>query len=244
MRYEQDDPMVHRLLGVERLPDVATVSRTLASLYTSSITLLRRFSRQRVLEQLRVFGLARVQEIKAILPRCIIEARLDSAFFNEEIVGLLDTEGVAFTIGVPYERFTEFKGVVNRPKRWRQLNERCEFFEIHWKPKRWNENYRFVFIRTCKRRQYKEPVQLDVFIPYEYGYDSKVIITNMRLSAKKVMNFHNGRGAQKGMFAEFNSQTQMDYIPTCRQAGNLVYRLSAMLTHNLNREMQMIAYEQ
>ena len=28
MRYYQDDPMVRRLLGLERLPDVATVSRT------------------------------------------------------------------------------------------------------------------------------------------------------------------------------------------------------------------------
>ena len=32
MRYYQDDPMVRRLLGLERLPDVATVSRTLAGL--------------------------------------------------------------------------------------------------------------------------------------------------------------------------------------------------------------------
>ena len=32
MRYYQDDPMVRRLLGLERLPDVATVSRTLANL--------------------------------------------------------------------------------------------------------------------------------------------------------------------------------------------------------------------
>ena len=52
MRYYQDDPMVCRLLGLDRLPDVATVSRTLANLDDSSVTHLRRLSRQRVLEQL------------------------------------------------------------------------------------------------------------------------------------------------------------------------------------------------
>ena len=32
IRYYQDDPMVQRLLGLSRLPDVATVSRTLAGM--------------------------------------------------------------------------------------------------------------------------------------------------------------------------------------------------------------------
>jgi hypothetical protein len=151
MRYYQDDLMVRRLLGLERLPDVATVSRTLASLDDRSVTHLRRLVRQRVLEQLGSLGLARVtldfdgsvlstgrfaegtavgfnrkkkgqrsyyplfctvaqtgqvldvwhrpgnvhdsngakafilacvREIRAILPYCLIEARMDSAFFR------------------------------------------------------------------------------------------------------------------------------------------------------------------
>ena len=297
---------MRRLLGVERLPDVATVCHTLASLDTTRVTQLRRLSRQRVLDQLhdrsfarvtldfdgsvlstgrfaegtavgfnrkkkgqrsyyplfctvaqtgqvldmwhrpgnvhdsngaQAFILACVQEIKGVLPRCIIEARMDSAFFSDEIVALLDAEGVQFTLSVPFERFAELKGLVKARKRWRHLGERCEFFETHWKPKRWDEKYRFVFIRTYNRRQYKGPLQLDLFIPYEYGYDFKVIVTNKGLSARKVMSFHNGRGAQEGIFAELKSQSQMDYIPTRRQAGNQVYILSAILAHNLNREI-------
>jgi hypothetical protein len=41
MCYYSDDPMVHRLLGLERLPDVATVSRALAGLDKRSVTRLR-----------------------------------------------------------------------------------------------------------------------------------------------------------------------------------------------------------
>ena len=49
--------------------------------------------------------------------------------------------------------------------------------------------------------------------------------------------FHNGRGAQEGVFAELKSQTQMDYVPTRTKAGNQAYLFSAVLAHNLNREM-------
>jgi len=52
--------MVHRLLGLERLPDVATVSRTLAALDATGVANLRRLVRQRVLDQLGALGLARV----------------------------------------------------------------------------------------------------------------------------------------------------------------------------------------
>jgi hypothetical protein len=313
MRYYQDDPMVRRLLGLERLPDVATVSRTLANLDDKSVTDLRRLSRQRVLEQLSRLRLARItldfdgsvlstgrfaegtavgfnrkkkgqrsyyplfctiaqtgqvldvwhrpgnvhdsngaksfilaciREIQAILPHCIIEARMDSAFFSDDIVSMLDTEGVQFTISVPFERFSALKALIENRKRWRCLNGQWSFFETNWKPSSWNDRYRFVFIRTMNRQQYKGAIQLDLFIPYEYGYDFKVIVTNKQLSAKKAVTFHNGRGAQEGVFAELKSQTQMDYVPTRTKAGNQVYLLSAVLAHNFNREMQMHCYAQ
>jgi len=60
MRYYQDDPMVHRLLGLTRLPDVATVSRTLAGVDEDSVAQLGRLVRQRVLDQLGRLDLARI----------------------------------------------------------------------------------------------------------------------------------------------------------------------------------------
>jgi hypothetical protein len=313
MRYYRDDPMVRRLLGLDRLPDVATVSRTLAGMDNRSVDKLRRFNRQQVLQRVGDLSLARItldfdgsvlatgrfaegtavgfnrkkkgqrsyyplfctlaqtgqvldvwhrpgnvhdsngakafildciHEISAVLPRATIEVRMDSAFFSDAIVSMLNAEGVEFSISVPFERFTELKDMIERRKRWRYLGDRCDFFENLWKPKRWQTKQRFLFIRTGNRKQYKEPVQLDLFIPYEYGYDFKVIVTNKRLGARKVLSYHNGRGAQEGIFAELKSQTQMDYVPTRRQAGNQVFVLAAMLAHNLNREMQMLAGEQ
>jgi hypothetical protein len=310
IRYYRDDPVVHRLLGVKRLPDVATVSRSLAGMDARSVEKLRRLNRQQVLQRIEDLGLARItldfdgsvlstsrfaegtavgfnrrkkgqrsyyplfctiaqtgqafdvwhrpgnvhdsngaeafilaciHEIRTIAPRAIIEVRMDSAFFSDAIVGRLENEGVEFTISVPFERFAKLKHIVEGRKRWRHLDQRCHFFEMRWKPNSWQRKQRFVFIRTRNRKQHKEPLQLDMFIPYEYGHDFKVIVTNKRINAKKALAFHNGRGSQEGIFAELKSQAQMDYIPTRRQAGNQVYLLAAMLAHNLSREMQMMA---
>ncbi len=191
----------------------------------------------------RAFILACVREIKAIMPRCVIEARMDSAFFSDDIVRMLDTEGVEFTISVPFERFVALKTLIENRRRWCHLNGQWSFFETNWKPASWNERYRFVFIRSQNRKQYKGAVQLDLFIPYEYGYDFKVIVTNKQTCAKKALTFHNGRGAQEGVFAELKSQTQMDYVPTRTKAGNQTFLLSAVLAHNLNRERQMLCYD-
>jgi hypothetical protein len=309
----RDDPVVHRLLGVKRLPDVATLSRSLAGMDARSVEKLRRLNRQQVLQRIEDLGLARItldfdgsvlstsrfaegtavgynrrkkgqrsyyplfctvaqtgqaldvwhrpgnvhdsngaeafilaciREVRAIAPRATIEVRMDSAFFSDAIVSRLESEGVEFTISVPFERFAKLKGIVEGRKRWRHLDQRCSFFDKQWKPDSWQKKQRFIFIRTCNRKQHKGPLQLDMFIPYEYGYEFKVIVTNRSLSAKKALAFHNGRGSQEGIFAELKSHAQMDYIPTRRQAGNQVYLLAAMLAHNLSREMQMVANNQ
>ena len=308
MRYYRDDPLVKRLLGVSRLPDVATVSRTLAGMDGRSVEQLRGVNRQRVLARLQDLRLSRVtldfdgsvlatgrfaegsavgfnrkkkgqrsyyplfctvaqtgqvldvwhrpgnvhdsngakafietcvRAVRAVLPHGIVEVRMDSAFFSDSIVGMLDALGVEYTISVPFERFVALKSLVENRKRWHSLNERWSFFEAQWKPKSWHRRHRFVCVRQRNRVQYKDPVQLHLFIPYEHGYDFKVIVTNKRVSAKKVLTLHNGRGAQEGVFAELKSQTQMDYVPTRKLAGNQVYVLAALLAHNLNREMQM-----
>ncbi len=310
LRYYRDDPVVHRLLGVKRLPDVATLSRTLAGMDTCSVEKLRQLNRQQVLQRMEEMGLARItldfdgsvlstcrfaegtavgfnrrkkgqrsyyplfctvaqtgqaldvwhrpgnvhdsngaeafilaciREVRATAPRATIEVRMDSAFFSDAIVSRLESEGVEFTISVPFERFAKLKGIVEGRKRWRHLDQRCSFFDKQWKPDSWQKKQRFIFIRSCNRKQHKGPLQLDMFIPYEYGYDFKVIVTNKGLSAKKALAFHNGRGSQEGIFAELKSHAQMDYIPTRRQAGNQIYMLAAMLAHNLSREMQMMA---
>ena len=308
LRYYQDDEMVKRLLGLKRLPDVATVSRGLANADERSVENVRAENRDVALDRLASLSLARVTmdfdgsvqstgrhaegtavgfnkkkkgrrsyyplfctigqtdqvldvyhrsgnvhdsngakdfivqcilEVRRVLPNAHIEVRIDSAFFNEDIAKALTALGVEFTISVPFERFAQLKTLIEGRKRWHRLNSEVSYFETKWKPKSWNKRYRFLFIRKQVKKQNKAPIQLDLFVPRELGYEFKVIVTNKSISAAKVVAFHDGRGSQEGIFAELKSDYQMGYIPVTTRVGNQLYLFSAILAHNLNRELQM-----
>ena len=305
-----DDPMVKRLLGLSRLPDVATLSRALAQADRRSVEKFRALVRELAVERLRQLKLQRVTldfdgsvqstsrwaegtavgfnkkkkgarsyyplfctiaqtgqvldvlhrpgnvhdsngaqafvlecigRLREALPGVKIEIRMDSAFFSHQMAETLHSHRVEFTVSVPFERFVELKVMIEGRLRWRRFNDEWSFFETPWKPKSWHRRYRFVFLRHKVPQQHKEPIQLDLFIPHQWGYDFKVILTNKHIRMKKVVAFHNGRGAQENLFGELKSQCQMDYIPVRTLAGNQTYLLCAILAHNLARELQMVA---
>ncbi len=308
--FYRDDPLVRRVLGLNRLPDVSTISRSLKQADKQSVENLRQMLRQMIFERLRILNLHRItldfdgsvqstgrfaegtavgfnkkkkgarsyyplfctiaqtgqvldflhrpgnvhdsrgaetfilaciMAIRNVLPDVRIEVRMDSAFFSDQIITSLYAWGIEFTVSVPFERFSELKCMIEARKRWHRLNRDVTYFETPWKPKSWNQRYRFIFIRTRMKKQYKGAVQLDLFIPYDYGYDFKVIITNKQTRTRSVAAFHDGRGSQEGIFGELKSQCNMGYVPVRTLVGNQVYLLAGLFAHNLTRELQMAA---
>jgi hypothetical protein len=187
----------------------------------------------------REFILQCVQQVRSSLPGVTIEVRMDSAFFSDEIVSALDTKGVEFSISVPFERFVELKQMIEGRKRWYSINSEVSYFETPWKPKSWPRCCRFLMIRTETKKQQKGPIQLDLFEPYEYGYEFKVIVTNKHLTAAAVVEYHGGRGSQEGIFGELKTDCQMGYIPVRRRLGNELYLLANLFAFNLIRDLQM-----
>ena len=307
-RFYNDDPIVLRLLQLQRLPHVATISRVLAKITQTMIDQLRHLLRSLVLQRLAGLGLRRItldfdgsvlgtnrwaegtavgfnrkkkgqrsyyplfctiaqtdqvfdflyrsgnvhdsngarefilaciQAIRAALPGVHIEVRMDSAFFSDDIVTPLHNLGVEFTISVPFERLPQLKDIIERRRIWWRVNAAVSYFEPKWKPEKWNRPFRLLVVRTYTPVRSKEPVQLDLFIPYDYSYKFQVVVTNKTIAARHVVAFHHGRGAQEAVFAELKSQGQMDYIPTRTLVGNQTYLLAAVLAYNLNRELQM-----
>ena len=308
-QHYEDDPLVKRLLGLKRLPDVGTLSRALKEADAKSISNLRRLLREFVTDRLKAsllvritldfdgsvqstgrcaegtavgfnkkkkgarsyyplfctiaqtaqvfdflhrsgnvhdsngaaeFILSCIQRVRDAIPWGVhIEVRMDSAFFSDELVQALEGEGVEFTISVPFERFVELKQMIEKRKRWKSVGADVSYFESDWKPHSWNDRFRFLFIRTRSKKQRKGPVQLDLFVPYEYGYEFKVIVTNKTANVKTVVSYHEGRGAQEGIFAELKTNCHMDYVPVRRLLGNQLYLLAGLFAHNLSRELQM-----
>ena len=70
-----------------------------------------------------------------------------------------------------------------------------------------------------------------------------VIVTNKRgRTARSVVAFHEGRGAQESIFAELKSQCHMETTPVKTKVGNQICLLATLLAHNLTRELQMIVH--
>ena len=187
----------------------------------------------------REFILQCVRQVRNVLPGVILEVRMDSAFFSDEIITALNEQGVELSISVPFERFVELKQMIERRQRWSEINGELSYFETDWKPKSWPHRCRFVMIRTRVKQQQKGPVQLDLFEPYQYGYEFKVIVTNKQLGAAALVDYHGGRGSQEGVFGELKTQCQMDYIPVRRRCGNETYLLASLFAFNLIRDLQM-----
>jgi hypothetical protein len=303
-----DDPLVQRVLGLKRLPDVSTISRMLKEADQHSIDKLRQFLTDLVLERIssltlprvtldfdgsvqstkrraegtaigfnkkkkgarsyyplfctlaqtgqvlnflhrsgnvrdsngaREFILHCVRQVRDRLPGAIIEVRMDSAFFSDEIVTALNAQDIEFSISVPFERFVELKQMIERRQRWYAIDDELSYFETEWKPKSWPRRCRFVMIRTRAKQQQKGPVQLNLFEPYQYGYEFKVIVTNKALIASTLVDYHGGRGSQEGVFGELKTQCQMDYIPVRQRCGNETYLLASLFAFNLIRDLQM-----
>jgi hypothetical protein len=308
IRFYKHDPLIKRVLGLNMLPDVSTVSRILATADERCVQNLRRLCRELIILRLRTCSLARItldfdgsvfstkrhaensavgfnkkhkgwrsyyplfctiaqtgqvfdllhrsgnvhdshdaqafiasciDEMRLALPGVIIEVRMDSAFFSKDIVSMLVNRSIHFTISVPFERLVELKRKIESRMRWTACDVNTAFFEETWKPKSWERTCRFIFVRTREAVQSKEPIQLDLFIPQEFGYAHKVILTNKITSAAQVIDFHNGRGSQENVFAELKTDANMAYIPFNRLVPNKTYLLSAVLAHNLSREFQM-----
>ena len=177
--------------------------------------------------------------VRSVLPNACVEVRIDSAFFGQTMVQLFSDLGTEFSISVPFHRFVDLKELIEARTQWNRLNSDVSYFELSWKPKSWRQTGRFLVVRTRTAIRQRGPVQLDLFVPQEYGYEFKVIVTNKRTQAHSIAAFHNGRGAQEAIFAELKSQGQLGYVPTRKWIANQVFLLASVLAHNLCRELQM-----
>lgn len=313
--YFADDPMMCRILGVPRLPDVATVSRTLAAGSASCVEGLRRLLRELVLERIaklqpatvtldfdgsvqstrrhaegsavgynkkrkgarsyfpllctiaqtdqfldlhhrpgnvhdsrgaETFVEAMISLVRGVLPHARLEVRFDSAFFSESLLELLERLGAEYSVSVPFERFPGLRArILRRTNGWQRIDDERSFVEPDWRPKSWSksDSRRFIAIRTRRPVRRKGPLQLDLFEPRDHEYEYKVFVTNKTVGASAAMLFHNGRGNQESVIGEGKQWAAFDYVPCRRLVANQLYSVSALLTHNLGRELQMAVDE-
>lgn len=188
-----------------------------------------------------------LDEVRRHFPQTRLETRLDSAFFSERTLALLQGLGTEYSVSVPFERFPSLKArIERRTSGWQKIDDTHEFVELTgWHPKSWggSEHHRFMAIRTTRPVRVNGPLQLDLFEPRDHEYEYKVFVTNKKVGGRAAMLFHNGRGNQEATFGEAKHWAALAYVPCRRLVANQIYTASAMLAHNLGRELQMATSE-
>ena len=303
-----NDPLVRRVVGLAKLPDVATLSRMLSASDERSVEAVRSLSRDLVLDRLeaerfrlltldfdgtvqstkghaegtavgfnkkkkgarsyypllctipqlgevldihhrpgnvhdsngaRQFMRACRQAVRSRLPGVRLEARFDSAFFEQTLLAELAADEVEFTGSVPFERFPVLKQHIEAVSAWERINATWSYATCAWSPKSWKDGHRLLLYRKRRAKQRKGPLQLDLFEPRDYEYEYKVVITNKVSHPRTVLRFHNGRGSQEKLIGDCKQHASLDVVATRTRCGNQLFTWAGVIAHNLSRELQM-----
>ena len=66
--------------------------------------------------------------MRSQVPDSILEARMDGAFFNQDIISMMATQQIQFTASVPFARFAELKKLIENCDAWTDIDDQWSFF--------------------------------------------------------------------------------------------------------------------
>lgn len=182
-----------------------------------------------------------VREIKQNFPKIVPEARLDSAFFTEEIVRFFESKKVECTIKVPMWNYLYIKEVINNRQRWRPTNDEClSYFRHTVFIKKWDRDVDLiVFRKKLSNSGKKKTFQLDMFTPDDGIYEYSLIYSTKKVKPENILTHYNGRCNIEHQIAELKNEFGFDAIPTNHYQGNSAYQQMSLLAYNLTRNFQI-----
>ena len=172
-----------------------------------------------------------------------LEFRMDGAFFQREVIALLERRKSRYAIEVPFVKWLGLVPIIRERQRWHQLQEGMSYFEVSLNVAAWYKTLRVVVYRKPVHHQTKKNYQLDLFDPDNGYYEYSAVTTNLELAAPALWDFMAGRGAQEKTFAELKGQWALEVVPTRNYSANSAWQQIAILGHNLliNFQLQTVA---
>jgi hypothetical protein len=171
--------------------------------------------------------------------RCLLELRMDGAFFHPEIFAFLDGERVDYAVKVPMWKWLGLLPVIASRRRWTRVDAYVEGFTTTLHIDRWGRTERVVVYRKRVSHESRKNFQLDLFSPDDGHYEYSAVATNKTLAVPALWHFMAGRGAHEKTLAELKSQVAFEAIPTNDRYANAAWQLLSALTLNLVRSFQI-----
>lgn len=181
-----------------------------------------------------------IRSLRARFGRALpLEFRLDAAFFQREILRLLERQGVGYAVKAGFWQWLPLKALVAERRRWQRVSADVSAFQTRLSIERWGLTLRVVVYRKrvghCTRKNF----QLDLFSPDDGHFEYSAVATNLRLAPTALWHFTAGRGAQEKTVAELKGEFALDVVPTNHYGANSAWQQLSILAYNVLRGFQL-----
>jgi Transposase DDE domain group 1 len=181
-----------------------------------------------------------IEDVRRRLGRSLpLEFRMDGAFFQREMIELLERKEARYAIKVPFFKWLGLLALIRERQHWQALREGMGCFELSLNIAAWEKTLRVVVYRKPVHHETKKNYQLDLFDPDDGYFEYCAVSTNLTLSAGALWDFMAGRGAQEKTFAELKGEWALDVVPTHHYGANSAWQQISILGHNLLRNFQL-----
>jgi Transposase DDE domain group 1 len=181
-----------------------------------------------------------MEDLRMRLQRRIpLEFRMDGAFFQREILELLERRKASYAIKVPFFKWLGLLPLIRERQRWHALPGGMGFFEVSLAVAAWERTLRVVIYRKPVHHKSQKNYQLDLFDPDDGYFEYSAVTTNLTLNAASLWDFMAGRGAQEKTFGELKGEWALDVVPTHHYGANSAWQQICVLGHNLLRNFQL-----
>lgn len=147
--------------------------------------------------------------------------RMDSGFFQTEILDYLEEKAMDYIVAVKFTR--PIQRFISQSKNWIVLDKGIEISEQLYQSESWEKPRRIVIVRQKLKDRPKAPgKQLRLFEEEEVyrDYRYSAYVTNMKLSAPEIWRIYRGRGDAENRIKElkydfgFDSFNLKDFFAT------------------------------
>lgn len=180
-----------------------------------------------------------IRQAKEMFPGAVIEARLDAAFFQKDILEYFIRENIEFVIKVPMWKWLGLKEVFQNRQRWSHPKPGLDSFFNEIEVSQWDLSLPLHFYRKKLSDKPAKNHQLDFFTPDDGVYEHFVLVSNKDLQAQNLLDFYNGRCKMEANIAELKGEFAFDVIPTRHYQGNSAHQQISLLAYNLVKNFQL-----
>jgi hypothetical protein len=169
-----------------------------------------------------------LDKVPARVPWSRIRLLADSGFFSGKLVGDLDAAGPGYIIVCP------------KAKNYLPLAQRAGFQEMsfgwavaefRFKPRRWQQEHRFIMVRRPLPEDPEETKQLTLFKAGRYAYSA--FVTNLDLQPWMIWKTYQKRANVERSMRELLNYFSLNKIPTHEWVANVAFLQLLLLAYNL-----------